>query len=122
MTMLQRASRLIAGMFMLVTATFATANESAAEIPDNAIWLDVRSLEEYKSGHVDGALNIPHTKIEDQILGIVPDKDTPVYLYCRSGHRSNIALNKMKELGYTNLQNVGGLNDAREFLKESEKE
>ncbi len=122
MTMLQRASKLIAGMFMLVTATFATANESAAEIPDNAIWLDVRSLEEYKSGHVDGALNIPHTKIEDQILGIVPDKDTPVYLYCRSGHRSNIALNKMKELGYTNLQNVGGLNDAREFLKESEKE
>ncbi|GAB2191491.1 rhodanese-like domain-containing protein [Sessilibacter sp. MAH2] len=122
MTMLQRASKLIAGMFMLVTATFATANESAAEIPDNAIWLDVRSLEEYKSGHVDGALNIPHTKIEEQILGIVPDKDTPVYLYCRSGHRSNIALNKMKELGYTNLQNVGGLNDAREFLKESEKE
>ena len=40
---------------------------------------------------------------------LIKDKDSKIYLYCRSGHRSGIALNRMKELGYTDLTNIGGI-------------
>ncbi len=85
----------------------------ADDLSQQAIWLDVRSEGEYQSGHIDAALNIPHTQIKEAILQAVPDKDAPVYLYCRSGRRSGIALKVMEELGYTNAVNVGGFNDAK---------
>ena len=40
---------------------------------------------------------------------VIKDKESKIYLYCRSGHRSGIALNAMKELGYTDLTNIGGI-------------
>jgi phage shock protein E len=113
-------------LLLLSAAAFAESTQTTDGVEHkNAatpIWLDVRSFDEYKSGHIDGALNIAHTQIEKNILTAIPDKDQPVYLYCRSGHRSGIALKKMKALGYTNLVNVGGLNDARKVVNKSSDE
>ena len=84
---------------------------------EKAVILDVRSADEYASGHLQGARNIPHDRIAEEIVAVVPDKAAPVILYCRSGRRAATALNSMRELGYENVSNFGGLEDAQERLK-----
>lgn len=78
--------------------------------------LDVRSPEEYASGHLQGARNIPHDQIESEIAAAVPDKSAQIILYCRSGRRANTALEAMRAMGYENVTNYGGLEDAQERL------
>ena len=81
-----------------------------------AFLLDVRSPEEYASGHLQGAWNIPHDQIEAEIAVAVPDKSAQIILYCRSGRRANTALEAMRAMGYENVTNFGGLEDAQERL------
>jgi len=95
----------------------ANSQAMAAELPADVVWLDVRSQEEFASGHIDGALNIPHTEINASNSLSLGDKDRPVYVYCRSGHRAGIALDKLKALGFTNAVNIGGLGDANKLLQ-----
>lgn len=78
-----------------------------------AYWIDVRSQGEYEAGHVEGAINIPHTEITGRIAGVTEDKTTPLYLYCRSGRRSSIATDALQQMGYSHVVNVGGYEDAR---------
>ncbi|WFF39107.1 rhodanese-like domain-containing protein [Moraxella nasibovis] len=75
------------------------------------VWIDVRSSDEYKAGHLTGAVNIVHTDIANQIASVAPNKDAPIHLYCRSGSRANVALQTLKEMGYTNVTNHGGYED-----------
>jgi phage shock protein E len=75
-------------------------------------WIDVRTAEEFSAGHVDGAVNIPYEEIVDRIGEVTSDKDSSVYLYCRSGRRSGIAMNALREAGYRNTVNIGGLEEA----------
>lgn len=86
------------------------------KLPDNAVLLDVRQPDEFNSGHIAGAVLVPHDTIADRIGSVVPDKETPVYVYCRSGRRSAIAVEAMKRLGYTDLVDLGGIDEARERL------
>ena len=82
----------------------------------DAVLLDVRSQDEFASGHLRGALNIPHDRISGEITAAAPDKTKPVILYCRSGRRADTALKTMKSMGYENVVNLGGLEDAQERL------
>lgn len=70
------------------------------------IIIDVREPMEFKMGHVKGAINIPPPKLMEgaEKLQNVP-KDTELVLYCRTGSRSNVAINILKNLGYSNLVN-----------------
>ena len=97
---------------------FASANtapqtEQSAVQPEKAkgIWIDVRSAEEFNAGHLQDAVNIPHDQILARIQAVSPDKNAPVNLYCRSGRRAEIALNELKNAGYTNVTNHGGYDD-----------
>lgn len=69
----------------------------------------MRESFEYSTGHVQGALNIPPAELLDgsKQLSDVP-KDAPIIVYCRSGSRSNSAIQILTEMGYTNL--VNGIN------------
>ncbi|MEJ2382984.1 MAG: rhodanese-like domain-containing protein [Xanthomonadales bacterium] len=78
-------------------------------------WIDVRSVGEYESGHVEGAVNIPHTEIAERIAEVTEDKDDVIYVYCRSGRRSGIAQSVLENAGFTNVVNIGGLSDAQDF-------
>ena len=80
------------------------------------VWIDVRSLEEYNQDHIENTELIPHTEIAAQIGGLGLDKDTPIKLFCRSGTRAGIAQTALQDLGYTNVENVGGIADARVVL------
>ena len=90
--------------------TTADINEKAREAQsDPSITLiDVRSADEYAEGHIPGAVNVPILGIGD-IEEIVPNKDARIYVSCQSGKRSERAIKVMRGLGYTNLENVGGI-------------
>jgi rhodanese-related sulfurtransferase len=76
----------------------------------DAVFVDVRSRSEFESGHVPGAKNIPL----DELMGRMDELEGvggPLVLYCRSGNRSGMALHILKEAGWDNLYNGGGLDD-----------
>lgn len=77
-------------------------------IPEYAIWIDVRTPQEYLGGHLDGAVNIPHTQVAQRIAEVTADKNAEINLYCRSGRRSGLAVDILKQMGYTNVHNRGG--------------
>lgn len=68
--------------------------------------IDVREPNEFESGHVAGALNIPPTQLMQGApqLNELP-KDAPIIVYCRTGSRSNVAMNILNGLGFTNITN-----------------
>ncbi len=82
----------------------------------NAVLLDVRTPEEHKSGYLEGAVLLPLAELESKIVNEVPAKNTPIYIYCRSGRRAGTAVEKLKTMGYTDLHNLGGLKDAQKKL------
>ena len=93
-----------------------SADQPAVTLQSGGVLLDVRSPEEFISGHLRGAVNIPHDRIAEEIAAAVPDKTAQVILYCRSGRRADTALKTMQAMGYGNVSNFGGLEDAQERL------
>ena len=87
----------------------------------NAVLIDVRSAEEFSSGHLQGAVNIPHTEIAEKISGVAAAKNTPLYLYCRSGRRVGLAMEVLQKLGYTVMFNLGGYEEAKKFMEKQGK-
>lgn len=78
-----------------------------------AFLIDVRTAEEYLSEHAEGAVNIPLENIEAGRLGLLANvpKNSQIDLYCRTGHRSGEAREMLAKLGYTQVTNLGGLDD-----------
>lgn len=84
-------------------------SETAAALPaTQLIWIDVRTKEEFDSGHLPGALHIPYEQIAERITEVTTDKNAQIKLYCRSGRRSGIALESLKALGFNKVSNAGG--------------
>ena len=77
----------------------------------NYIILDVRTIEEYKEGHIPNAICIPNETISEDVINRLPKKEQLILIYCRSGNRSKQAAEKLKKLGYTNLIEFGGIID-----------
>ena len=89
------------------------SQETAKEIMDSQelIILDVREQSEYDSGHIPGAVLLPVGSIDqDTAAAVIPDKDSTVLVYCRSGNRSRTASAALAELGYTAVYEFGGIN------------
>lgn len=75
-------------------------------IKEGATIIDVRSPQEYREGHVDGAISIPDYQIKRDIGKKVPNKDEIIVVYCSTGHRSQNCQRILENLGYTNVYNV----------------
>ncbi len=75
---------------------------------EGAVLLDVRTPEEYADGHIEKSKNIPLQSIE-QAASIIKDKETPIFVHCRSGVRSAQATSILKRMGYTNVEDIGGI-------------
>lgn len=75
------------------------------------IILDVRTPEEFRERHIPNEINIPNETIGSEDIQELPDKDQLILVYCRSGNRSKQASGKLAELGYTNIVEIGGIND-----------
>ena len=85
---------------------------------ENVIVIDVRTAEEYNSGHIDGAVHIPYEEIGDKIAALSEDKGSDIVVYCRSGRRSGIAKKTLQEMGYTRVVNAGGIEDYRRKMEQ----
>lgn len=89
------------------------SQERAKEMMDTqqVLVLDVREQAEYDSGHIPGALLLPVGTIEeDTAAAVIPEKDTMVLVYCRSGNRSKTAAAALAALGYSHVYEFGGIN------------
>ena len=78
---------------------------------DELILLDVRTKEEFDTGHIAGAVLLPNETIVDTPPEVLPDLDAEILIYCRSGNRSAQATNKLVAMGYTNVYDFGGIID-----------
>lgn len=96
-----------------VTYTQITMSEAVEmmEIESDYIILDVRRPDEFATGHIPNAINIPNESIGTDEISELPDKDQLILVYCRSGNRSKQASQKLVKLGYTNVVEFGGIND-----------
>ena len=91
--------------------SMAEGLEIAKNNPD-AIIVDVRHDDEYKAGHIPGAVLLTMETITAETAAkVLPDKNQMILIYCRSGRRSKMAAQNLLDLGYTNLIEIGGILD-----------
>ncbi len=109
--LLSLAATLILATPLLVAADDTDANHAVASawtaVDEGAVLIDVRSPEEFAGGHLEGAINIPHTEI-DALAQAIGDPSNHAVLYCRSGRRAGEAMKALHKLGYTGVINGTG--------------
>ena len=75
---------------------------------DGAVLLDVRTPDEYRQGHIPGSINVPLPSI-DNVADMIDNKATPIFVHCLSGGRSRQAAAALRQMGFTNVKNIGGI-------------
>ena len=75
---------------------------------EGAVLVDVRTSREYREGHIPGSKNVPLQQL-DKISSVADNKNTPLFVYCYSGSRSRQAASMLQHIGYSNVQNIGGI-------------
>lgn len=97
------------GIFSIFSRQNINEGVKQFKASERALLIDVRSPEEYRQGHIPGSKNIPLENIT-RIDRFAPDKSTPLFVYCRSGARSGVAVKELEALGYADATNIGGIN------------
>ncbi len=85
----------------------AITGRATQEISSDSLLIDVRTFEEHIENRIPDSELMPYDTIENLVGDI--DKDTEITVYCRTGRRSGIAKQKLEEMGYTNVINIGGI-------------
>ena len=95
------------------TASYKTISAEEAHVMMTAehILLDVRTDEEFREGHISGAILIPDYEIAVRAESELPDKAAIILVYCRSGRRSALAAQELADIGYSNIFDFGGIID-----------
>lgn len=79
---------------------------------DRPILVDVRERDEWEEGYIPGAIHVPRGSLESKIEGLVPDRSSPLVVYCAGGSRSAFAAKSLAELGYEDVVSLtGGFTD-----------
>ena len=119
---MKRIFPLMLAMLFVLTGCGGTAaentyqqitQEEAKNMMDTqeAIVLDVREQDEFDAGHIPGAVLLPvGTITKDTATAVIPELDSVVLVYCRSGNRSKKASQALVDLGYTGIYEFGGIN------------
>jgi rhodanese-related sulfurtransferase len=76
-------------------------------VSKGAILIDVRSPQEFKEGHLPGAINIPEYEIR-KVKNEMPKLNQQIIVYCQYGGRSRDAYNMLRKIGYTNVYSLKG--------------
>ncbi|MDO5557426.1 MAG: rhodanese-like domain-containing protein [Clostridia bacterium] len=100
-----RFFRLIRGLSINKNIKYRQLQSFLNEHPYVVI-IDVRSNQEYREGHVSKSINIPLYELERNINKVIPNLQTEILVYCKSGARSKKAVEKLKKKGYTNIYNI----------------
>ncbi len=94
-----------------------SADTAVAYLKQGALVIDVRSPEEFSTGHLKGAINMPVQQIESLIGSQVKSKDQVLLLHCQSGMRSGAAKNRLTAMGYTRVYNLGSYDRAAHIIE-----
>ena len=97
----------LAGFFLLRRASLISVRAAREYLKQGAVIVDVRSPEEFASGHLLSAVNIPVDDLESELPRRVHDRGRVVLLHCEGGMRSGIAKRKLRAMGYLNVFNLG---------------
>lgn len=76
--------------------------KAAIDKQEKAVILDVRDPEEFKAGHLPGAINVTRGKLEFTVWDRITDRDAKIYVYCLTAARSSLATKTLNDLGYKN--------------------
>jgi rhodanese-related sulfurtransferase len=98
--------------------SFVSAEVARKQLAEGAVVIDVRSPEEFRSGHVPNAVNIPLGELRESLPRRVKDKSQVLLLHCLSGGRSGIAQQQIKGMRYQNVFNLGSYGRARQIVGE----
>jgi len=76
----------------------------------NNEWLliDVRPADDFKQGHIPGAINMPHENIDDYLTQLSDYKDKPIVIYCRSGNKSKLTIKMLQNLDFSDVMHLEG--------------
>lgn len=107
---MKKITLLAALLIIFSTQSFAGGNGGKPKQKSQTLVIDVRSPFEYRTGHYNGAINIPVNQIQRRYKEL-GNKNTTIIVYCRTGVRSENAKNKLKQLGFKKVYNGGGLAD-----------
>lgn len=90
-----------------------TAEEAREKMQNTTdfVLLDVRTPEEFSEQHLPGAILLTDSRISVEAEQKLPNKDTPIFVYCRSGRRSTGAAKQLVNMGYTQIYDFGGIID-----------
>jgi rhodanese-related sulfurtransferase len=105
----------------LVSRSDASVEDLAAALAQGAPLLDVRTPEEYATGHVPGAVSAPLDTIDPHMPAMAAyAKDEPLYVICASGGRSSAVADQLASAGFRTVNVLGGTNAWREQGRELE--
>jgi phage shock protein E len=90
------------------TSVNAAALSERLGSADAPVILDVRTLEEYSSGHVPGAINVPYDQVADRVEEFAAFRDADVVVYCQSGKRASMAAADLKAAGFSRVLDLEG--------------
>ena len=96
-------------------AEVAKAERKALYQRPGTVTIDARSPKEYEAGTLTKALNIVHSEVPANVDRLPAAKDTTILVFCRRGVRAGKAREALVGLGYTNVVNVGGYDDVKDF-------
>jgi phage shock protein E len=98
--------------FGLTVGVAACSSGESYSVTDDTVIIDVRTPQEFATGHLVGAINIDvqSPDFREQIIAL--DTDGEYFIYCRSGNRSGQAISQMFQMGFTDMKNGGSVQEA----------
>ncbi len=104
------------------TETGTAAAESAQPAKKRRpILLDIRTPDEYYPDHIGRAINVPLAELEDalQTMEIFQDREVKILIYCQNGNRTKKAMDIFERLGFYNVVDLGGIEDAKVKVRDA---
>jgi phage shock protein E len=95
-----------------------SSKEAVEYLRNGAMVIDVRSVNEFESGHILQAYNMPLDRIDILVPSAVRDKNKVLLLHCSTGVRSGMAKKKLEDMGYKNVFNLGSYERAGKIVME----
>lgn len=94
-----------------------SAKDAQQHLKDGALLIDVRTVGEFSSGHLPGAINIPLDQMKTAVPRRVKEKNKVLLLHCQTGMRSGAAKHKLKGMGYAKAFNLGSYGRAAQIVR-----
>ena len=108
---------IMVAFFIVKRMSFVSEEAARKHLTQGALVIDVRSPEEFRSGHVPDAINLPLGELRESLPHRVKDKNQVLLLHCLSGGRSGIAKGQARGLGYPNTFNLGSYARAEKIVR-----